>query len=363
MKIVILTDIPSPYQVELFNALATNAKWSTTAIYARRSASERSWETPQLLHEHFFLEETTLSELVEIVTLCDLAVFGGYRPSKVAHLMHARNRTGNPWAFWGERPGFRFPGWFGRQYRAWALREVHSSEAAIWGIGEWAVDGYRSEIRGERRFFNVPYFSNLASFLAIPRAIEINRPCRFLFSGSFIHRKGIDVLTEAFGRLSAEGIDARLHLLGNGPLKADIEKKCSSFSDKVVMHGFVRWDQLASVYAQADVLCAPSRHDGWGLVVVEGLAAGMPVISTSRTGAARELIDTDTGWLVPTDDVDALFSAMKSAATLDNHRFAVMSQRARQASRQQNIEAGATRFFVAAEKTLRSWRNKKRSIG
>jgi glycosyltransferase involved in cell wall biosynthesis len=269
--------------------------------------------------------------------------------------MKLRSRSGKPWAFWGERPGFRFPGWFGRQIRWWVLREVRWSAAAVWGIGAWAVEGYRSELGNELLFFNVPYFSSLATFLAIERRFEPGVPCRFLFSGNFIRRKGVDLLVAAFGRLLAGGIDARLHLLGSGPMSKELEAKYGPFRDKVLLHGFRQWDELASVYAQADVLCAPSRYDGWGLVVVEGLAAGMPVISTDCTGAARELIDPQNGWLVPADDEDALFLAMKAAATLDLGRRRSMQEHARRTAERQDLRIGVERFACAADATVRFW--------
>jgi glycosyltransferase involved in cell wall biosynthesis len=358
LKVVILTDIPSPYQVELFNALARLHGWTVLVIYRRRSASERAWNTLPILHEHLFLDDACELQVSHIIVGCDLAVFSGYRPAMVAGLIKLRNRTGKAWAFWGERPGFRFPGWLGRQYRAWALREVRSPHIPVWGIGEWAVDGYRSELGEERRFFNVPYASNLDSFLSIERQFERNRCCRFLFSGSFTLRKGIDLLVSAFARLVTEGIDAELNLMGTGPLEKSLRAKCLSFSDKVRVLGFKQWSELAPIYAQSDVLCAPSRYDGWGLVVVEGLAAGMPTISTDKTGAARELIGPRNGWLVRAADGEALYSAMRSAAMLDIDRRRLMSQCARQTGGGQGLESGVRRFARAAGLTLQHWRSR-----
>ena len=158
----------------------------------------------------------------------------------------------------GGTTGFRFPGWIGRQYRAWALREVRSSGVPVWGIGEWAIDGYRSELGKGHCFYNVPYFSKLTHSLKLRGSLSREQRCRFLFSGSFIRRKGIDLLFSAFGRLIADGIDAELHLLGFGPLESTLKARYSHFLDRIRLHGFKQWNELASVYAQADVLCAPS---------------------------------------------------------------------------------------------------------
>src|SRR5437762_9821784 len=153
--------MPSPYQVELFDELASLPDWTVTIIYIRRSGKERSWDNQPISHEHLFLAEVSDALLARIIIDCDLAVFCGYRPSRVARLMKLRNQSRKAWAFWGERPGFHFPGWLGRQYRTWALRDLRSSRAAVWGIGEWAVEEYRRELGTMRPFFNVPYFSRL----------------------------------------------------------------------------------------------------------------------------------------------------------------------------------------------------------
>jgi glycosyltransferase involved in cell wall biosynthesis len=355
-KVVALTDIPSPYQVQLFNALAEIDGWKLRVMYSRLSAPERLWTGTLLFHEHYFLTGTNRPEILQELCECDLAVFGGYRPANIGALIPLRNRTGKPWAFWGERPGFRFPGYFGRLYRAWALRHLRASGAPIWGIGRWAIEGYCSELGKDRLYFNVPYSSNLAPFHAIERHFGLQRRCRFLFSGSLTHRKGVDLLISAFDRLMASGIDCELHLVGTGPLEKSVNAKLSAFTDRIYMHGFRQWDELPALYAQADFLCAPSRYDGWGLVIVEGLAAGMPVISTDRTGAARELIKRSNGWLVPAGDEDALYSAMRSAAALDANGRHSMSECALQTSRTYDISGGVQRFVQAAERTMRNWR-------
>jgi glycosyltransferase involved in cell wall biosynthesis len=355
VRIAVVTDIPSPYQVELFDELGLLPGWTVTIIYIRRSAKERSWDTRPISHEHLFLAEESDALLARIIIDCDLAVFSGYRPSRVARLMRLRSQSGKAWAFWGERPGLHFPGWLGRQYRRWALRDLRSSRAAVWGIGQWAVEGYRQELGTTRPFFNLPYFSRLGPFLQIKRRFDVDQPCRFLFSGSFIHRKGVDVLVAAFSRLVADKIDAELHLLGAGPLQKELQAKYVAFQNKVQIYGFRQWHELCTVYALADVLCVPSRYDGWGLVVPEGLAAGMPVISTDCTGAARELINCKNGWIVPAGNRDAFYDALKLAATLGAEQRRMMSEQARQAALTQDIEAGVQRFFSAATKTVEHW--------
>jgi glycosyltransferase involved in cell wall biosynthesis len=357
LRVVVITDIPSPYQVELLDAVGNHRGWTLTVIYVRRFDLQRAWNSTPILHDHFYLGEKVASEVRHRVANCDLVVFCGYRPAEVGRLIAFRAHSGKAWAFWGERPGFRLRGWLGYLYRGWALREVRHSQAPVWGIGDWAIDGYRSELGEGRLFFNVPYSSNLAPFFAIERQFEAGSACRFLFSGSFTRRKGIDLVASAFRQLSSEGYNVELHLLGAGPLEEAIKAQLSSVAARVFVHGFKQRHELASVYASADVLCAPSRYDGWGLVVVEGLAAGMPVISTNNTGAARELIEPRNGWVIPSGNRGSLLLAMRDATTLEVDRRRAMSQYGRQIAMKQDIEPGVKRFVHAAEKTIEAWPN------
>ena len=77
-----------------------------------------------------------------------------------------------------------------------------------------------------------------------------------------------------------------------------------------VFAGFRQWHELPDVYRDHDVLVAPSRYDGWGLIVPEGLAAGMPVIGTAAMGSARDLVSQDAGWVVAEDEIAPLAEAM-----------------------------------------------------
>ena len=105
-------------------------------------------------------------------------------------------------------------------------------------------------------------------------------------------------------------------------------------------------------------MCAFMTIRWLGISCGRGLtAAGMPVISTDRTGAARELIEPENGWLIPAGNEEALYLAMRSAASLGvNHRKA-MSDCARQTGRRQDIETGVQRFAEAAEMAVQHWRS------
>jgi glycosyltransferase involved in cell wall biosynthesis len=350
IKVVIATPIPSPYQVELFDAIEARGRVQLLVLYAAGSCPGRRWKRPKIAHDHYFLDEISDRRAADAVLRQDLAIFSGYRSNGFGNLISNRHCTGKPWAFWGERPGFLLPAWLGRPYRKLVFPELHRSRAPIWGIGSWAVEGYRSELGPNRLFLNVSYFSDLDPLLAIDR----NEPsgCRIMFSGSFIRRKGIDLLSEAFVDLTKTECDVELHLMGDGSLSEAVRAKTAVVADRVHFYGFRQWNELPFFYAKADVLCAPSRYDGWGMTVPEGLAAGMLVISTDKTGAARELIREDCGWVIPAGDKDALFEAMRQAVQLPAAKRRAMSARARLCVQRQNLEPGVNRFCDAVQISL-----------
>ena len=117
-------------------------------------------------------------------------------------------------------------------------------------------------------YLNLPYYSNLTRFEA-SRPAFTNDPVTFLYSGSLSHRKGVDLLARAFLRLAAAHPHVRLKLMGEGRMEPRLRRELAS-CDRVEWVGFKDWDELPAVYASAQFLCVPSRHDGWGLVVPEG---------------------------------------------------------------------------------------------
>jgi glycosyltransferase involved in cell wall biosynthesis len=344
MKVFVLTDCPSPYQVELFNEIEAKGECALEVGYLRDRDPSRHWKQSEIRHAAVELNNGGLSRAHECVREADVVVFNYYRHANAEKLIAERAALGAPWCFWGERPGFHSPAWAGRLLRKWKLSKLHSSLVPIWGIGKFAIDGYREEFGPQRAYFNLPYFSDLQRFSVCGREARAERT--FLFSGSLIERKGVDLLARAFVRLAREFANVRLRIVGDGRLRRSLEELLRPLSERVEFVGFRDWSELPGQYAKADVLCAPSRYDGWGLVVPEGLASGLPVIATDRTGAALEFVQTGrNGWLIPAGDEDALLSAMREAASQELNP---LRTHARQSVSTHTLENGAVRFVQYA---------------
>lgn len=353
MKVHILTDIPSPYQVEFFNEIAAGDAVDLSVAYLRDADPARMWQPAQAQYECWTISESraALSEAERSVCDADFAVFNYYNHPLAETLIARRAETGRPWCFWGERPGLRQPQFASAWFRKWKLKALRRSHAPIWGIGEFAVEGYRREFGHGRAYQNLPYFSDLDRFAVERRSA--GSELQFLFVGSVIRRKGVDLVARAFARVAREFPHVRLRIAGAGAIEAAVAETLFPVRERVEFVGFKRWQELPELYASADVLCVPSRYDGWGLVVPEGLAAGLPVIATNRMGAALEFVRTGVnGWLIRAGDEDGIFSAMREAATLPRSQLAQLGQEARQSVGEHTLRHGAQRFVRYAREGL-----------
>lgn len=146
-----------------------------------------------------------------------------------------------------------------------------------------------------------------------PQAGEAEGPLTVLFVGRLEERKGVDDLIRM---TSEEGFeDVRFRFVGDGPMRDEVERLATA--DDVVYDGYVSDEaKLASIYASADLFVLPSRPaDTWeelfGIVLIEAMAAGLPVVSTDCIGPEEVVDDGVTGIVVEKNDYQALKAAVK----------------------------------------------------
>ncbi|HVM58590.1 MAG TPA: glycosyltransferase [Gaiellaceae bacterium] len=129
--------------------------------------------------------------------------------------------------------------------------------------------------------------------------------------GRLSREKRIGVLLDAFALVSRERQDVRLAVAGDGPARRELARTAPAGT---IFTGELVGDELAALYASADVFCFPSTTDTFGQVLLEAGASGLPVVAAAAGGALELVADGRTGRLVPPDEPPALAAAILELA-------------------------------------------------
>ena len=137
---------------------------------------------------------------------------------------------------------------------------------------------------------------------------------RYLYAGPLSVRKGAHHLLEAWKHVA--GKTHELHFYGQPLLPAAVldAARRAPGGDRIYFHGSVPSAQLKTAYQQASVLVFPTLCDGFGMVVSEAMACGLPVITTRNAGAKDWITPGQSGFVIPPADTDALATALQWCA-------------------------------------------------
>ena len=348
-KALFVTIVPSPYQRDMFAALAARGDVDLSVCYMEAASPDSPWPEKSLrpferIMPGFWVPvggaRGHVNWRLPDVGTPDFTVISSFTSLTGQWLMRAA-LGGRPWLFWGER----------LQVNSGLREAVQRRLAApigrasgIVGIGRAAEQDY------QRRFphvphFCIPYHCTLEEFFAVRRAPPSGRPLTFFFCGQMIRRKGVDLLLSAFDRLIAGGADAELLLVGReADLPEFLATVGASARARIRYEGFQAPERLPEYFGRSDIFVLPSRYDGWGVVINQALAAGLPVITTDAVGAGMDYVaDGVNGRRVPAGNGDALFRAM---AGLVSDRGAVQSwgEQSRRKAQELTPEAGAEKW-------------------
>jgi glycosyltransferase involved in cell wall biosynthesis len=133
-----------------------------------------------------------------------------------------------------------------------------------------------------------------------------------LFVGNLSVAKGIDVLLEALVSIRFHFPDVRLHLVGPGKKESYFRNIAQEkgLQSNVIFHGLISHSMVLSYYKASDMVVFPSRHEGFGMVVLEAWASGTPLIA-SDIPPVKELVTSGTnGILFESGNADSLSNAI-----------------------------------------------------
>jgi glycosyltransferase involved in cell wall biosynthesis len=237
----------------------------------------------------------------------DVLVIGGYAHPTMQLAMLVRSLQNKPWVLFAERPGMNKTVYWRNWARKLVMYMTRSANGVI-ATGRLAQKAFSSQTRPPDELFSLPYVIDHHEFLKITRRRNRTGTVSFMACGDLIHRKGIDVLIKAF-RLASESVPRiKLTIVGDGSERETLAESIQDqWRELITFSGAVSFSERVTAFAEADVFIHPSRHDGWGVVIQEAMAAGLPVIATRETGAAYDLVeDGKNGFLVDAEDAIGL---------------------------------------------------------
>lgn len=375
-RVLLVTNIPSPYQIDLFAAIHRRPELNLYVVFCAESELDRQFSpTERLPFPATVLESRrgrfapkdwhSNPELLPTLSTnmpLDVAVVSGsyFMPSaRAARRFMIEHNI--PWFYWGENPRKKPGPRWRRRLREAYLRWFLAPAAGVLGIGGLACESYRYLVPPGKPVHNLPYAPNLEPLLKpdaqSSRAAAqlrddwpIKNPVVVMSSGSLTHRKAPDTLLAAFAQIAPNHPNLCLQFAGDGPLRDRLESEARrlGLADRVRFLGFIEGEALCAAYLSADLFALPTRtHEGWGVVVQEALAAGLPAMLSSRVGCLPDVLAAGApAREFPPDVVPALATLLEQLAA-DAPTRERMSRQATHAASQLDCHASA-RAAVAA---------------
>lgn len=347
-RLLIVQDVPTQFDMPLYNYLAEHADFELTVIYTQVQQSGVSSIDPEIgrapqwdhiereVYDRIDLDQQLVGRPVEVVDLIsskapDLVVLSGYYPPlhrKLAgHLKKRGFRIGLRSDNTLQHSNFRgikglakqivLPVWL-RRYDSWhpvgtlaaryletMSRSCRPSHLFSYNVdNEWFLlqstkhSQQRQKLLGEIGFSDGDFI-----VLGIMKWHEREDPL---------------TLINAFSALSKHCANARLILAGDGPLRDIVEERLADLPGNVHMPGYLPYTQLPKYYALADVFVHPAPDEPWGVSVNEAMACGVPVVASNAVGAAVDLVDEGvTGHTFAAGDWQALAAKLTEMSDID----------------------------------------------
>ena len=149
-------------------------------------------------------------------------------------------------------------------------------------------------------------------YFTFPEKKRNEEPFIFITAGRLAAVKGLDILLSAFKILTEKtGERILLKILGRGEIRKELEEQVvrSGLQEQVIFLGRVTRDQVIREMQEANCYVLASRYEAFGVVLIEAMATGLPVIAT-RSGGPEYIVDESCGYLVEPDNVEELAEAM-----------------------------------------------------
>lgn len=325
-KVLIISNIPSPYRTALFSYLQKSQKKDRfQVLYTSQREADRVWSTQEGLEDTFFQDARVLSvkggEVGGTATRFihipkglgstlrrlapDIVIGSEYNLSAVQAFLWAKSRH-IPYINLTDGT-LRSETYIGKIQRLTRKLIISGSDAFL-ASSTKAKEKLLAWGAAENKIF--------ISYLTVPAAPYLNlerqaEPGRILFVGRISHEKGLDLLVRALAKTKES---CRLRVVGNdvGGEQAKVEALVRELglTDRVEFLGYREGEALLAEYRKCALLAVPSRSDCFGLVMVEAACAGVPITASIYADGAYDIITPgENGLMADPEDAEA-FSTM-----------------------------------------------------
>jgi len=360
LRINVLAESPSPHMMDFWEAIHEDEDVELKLFFERPTSSTKSWGR---IAKHLNADvgdwsrlsiadkirwlKRTASVGADVWVLDDNYWFWEH------HLLSFWMRRKNiptvylaERIYWESRQSIDTNSWKNTAYRVVkkaAVPFIIRSFDAFACLGTWAAEQYRIITTG-KYVFATEYYVDLDDLRQIERPIERpNDSVNLGFCGALTPLKGLRYIVcnlELISRFS----NWELKVAGDGPLRNELEAAIiKQLRPKVEFFGHVPAHKMKAFWKSVDVFLFPSLSDGWGMAVVEALAAGVPVISGTNVGAARQYIRN--GYNGEIRNVDDSFLQVIVPILEDPRKLDELSANARASVENYRPEIGAENFI------------------
>lgn len=321
MKVLFLTNIPSPYRVDFFNELGKLC--DLTVFFEKDSSAERddSWKNYKTEN---FKSIILKGKSIGVASACCPSVVKLLKKNRYDKIVVCNYSDPTGWLAIHYLRRYKIPYWIEGD-GAFAKNGIGIKERlkkfflkgaqGYFSTGKEHDNYYITYGVGPEKIYRYPFTSVLLSGVldevpnreekdCLKEELGVGKKKMVLSVGQFIYRKGFDILL-----LAARNVlpDTEFYIVGGEATLEYIELKEKYQLNNVHFVGFKDKQQLEKYYKAADLFVLPTREDIWGLVINEAMAKGLPIISTNRCIAATELVlEGENGYIVAVEDYKLL---------------------------------------------------------
>jgi glycosyltransferase involved in cell wall biosynthesis len=330
-KLIFITNIPTPYKISFFNEL--NRYFDLTVVYVKSKSNYRHKEWMKNNNTKFEFFDISNNSLIKKLLLLKnytknkIIILNGYYLIVYLFFIIYLNLFKIKYYLNVEGGFFRT-----REFFLLSLikRYVFSHSPYIFSSGDYTNE-YLIKYSADKSIIHKVNFSSI--FESDIKVIDFREKFHLrlkhnlpknskivLFVGSFITRKGIDLIIDTIQSNRITTSDLFFILIGGKPDnlgKSKIKELQNTKLSNYLIIDYLDKSELFEYYTLSDFFLLPTREDIWGLVINEAMSKGLPIISTKKSIAALELVDKSNGFLLDDISINSIVNALLKLSKMD----------------------------------------------